>query len=171
MSNNKKDNMYYKLKDQMTDTLMNEEFYEVFDRSMKSGKNNFSLYQKYINNVIDPKWVEAIEECIIPMDNIIRNPMRFIKEEEEIVNIEQTRKITQASIRHLAQHTNMISKVDPDGSVTPSRILNVLKEETFATYENRFIYTLLKHIQYFIDKRLRILNESKISAEKDINLL
>ena len=170
MSNNNKDNMYYKLKDQMTETLVNEEFYHVFDRSMKSGKNNFSLYQKYINNVIDPKWVQAIEDCIIPIDNIIRNPMRFIAEEEEIVNIEQTRKISQASIRHLAQHTNMISKVDPDGSVTPSKILNVHKEETFATYENRFIYTLLKHIQYFIDKRLRILNESKISAEKVINL-
>ncbi len=170
MSNNNNDNMYYKLKDELTETLVNEEFYEVFDRSMKSGKNNFSLYQKYINNVIDPKWVEMIENCIIPMDNIIRNPMRFIEEEEEIVNIEQTRKISQASIRHLAQHTNMISKVDRDGTVTPSKILNVHKEETFATYENRFIYTLLKHIQYFIDKRLRILNESKVSAEKIISV-
>lgn len=170
MSNNNNENMYYKLKDELTNALISEEFYEVFDRSMKSGKNNFSLYQKYINNVIDPKWVEMIEQSIIPLDNIIRNPMRFIEEEEEIVNIEQTRKISQQSIRHLAQHTNMISKVERDGTVTPSKILNVHKEETFATYENRFIYTLLKHIQYFMDKRLRVLNESKVSAEKIISV-
>ena len=103
-----------------------------------------------MNNIIDVKWVTAIEECIIPIDNIIRNPMRFIKEEEEIVPIEQTRKISQASIRHLAQHTNMISKVDYDGSVTPNKILNIHKEETFATYENRFIYTLVKRLENFI---------------------
>ena len=125
MNSNNNGNIYYKLKDELINSLESEEFYEVFNRSIKSGTNNFSLYQKFMNNIIDVKWVKAIEECIIPIDNIIRNPMRFIKQEEEIVPIEQAKKISQESIRHLAQHTNMISKVDYDGSVTPNKILNI----------------------------------------------
>lgn len=168
--NNNNDYMYYKLKEELLSSLESEEFYDVFNRSIRSGKTNFSQYQKLINNIIDPIWVTAIEECIIPIDNIVRNPMRFIVQEEEIVPIEQTKRVSQESIRHLAQHTSMISKVDKDGSVTPNKLLNVYKEETFATYENRFIYTLLKHLQYFIDKRLRVLNDSKIQAENKISV-
>lgn len=165
MNTNNSDNKYFEIKDKLFESIVNDEFHDVYTNSIKSGINNFSLYQKYMNNIIDPKWIEAIEDCIIPLDNIIRNPMRFIKQEEEVVPIEQAKKISQESIRHLAQHTNMISKVDADGSVTPTKILNIHKEETFATYENRFIYTLLKHVQYFIDKRLKLLNDSKINTE------
>lgn len=170
MENNNSNQKYLELKENLINALQSDEFYELFNRSIKSGKNNFSQYQRYMNNIIDPSWVKAIEDCIIPIDNIIRNPMRFIKQEEEIVNIEQARKISQESIRHLAQNTNMIQKVDKKGMVTPSKILNILKEETYATYENRFIYTLLKHLQYFIDKRLRILNDSKVQTENKVSL-
>ena len=169
MSNNS-DYMYYKLKEELIESLQSDEFYDVFNRSIRSGKTNFSHYQKLINNVIDPTWVNQIEECIIPIDNIIRRPMGFIKEEQEVVPIEQTKKVSQEAIRHLAQHTNMISKVHSDGSVTPNKLLNVYKEETFATYENRFIYTLLKHLQYFIDKRLKLINDSKIQTENKIRI-
>lgn len=168
MNTNNSDNKYLEIKDKLFESIVNDEFHDVYTNSIKSGINNFSLYQKYMNNVIDPKWIEAIEECIIPIDNIIRNPMRFIKQEEEIVPIEQAKKVSQESIRHLAQHTNMISRVENDGSVTPNKILNIHKEETFATYENRFLYTLLKHVQYFIDKRLKLLNDSKINTESRI---
>lgn len=168
--NSNSNQKYLELKENLINALQSDEFYELFNNSIKSGKNNFSLYQKYMNNIIDPSWVKAIEDCIIPIDNIIRNPMRFIKQEEEIVNIEQAKKISQESIRHLAQNTNMIQKIDKNGMVTPNKILNILKEETFATYENRFLYTLLKHLQYFIDKRLRILNDSKVQAENKVSL-
>ena len=145
---------YLKFKEKFIDEINSEEFYENFVNSLKNGENSLTSYQKYTNKVIDKEWVEAIESAIIPLDNIIRNPRRFIETYEEIVPIEQARKITEESIRHLAQHTNMIAKVEDDGMVTPNKILNIFKEETFATYENRFIYTLLINLQYFIDKRL-----------------
>ena len=170
MNNDHKDTMYLALKENMINSLESNEFYDLFNSSIKAGTNNLSLYQRYMDNVIDPKWIQAIEDAIIPLDNIIRNPRRFIKQEEEVVPIEQAKKISQESIRHLAQHTNMIQTVDKDGSVTPNKILNILKEETYATYEKRFIFTLLKHIQYFIDKRLKILTDSKVLTENKISV-
>ena len=97
-----------------------------------------------------------IEQTIIPLDTIIRNPRRFIKNEEEILPIEMVKNVTTEGIRHLAQHTNMIATVKGD-EVTPQRMLNIHKEESFETYENRFIYTLLQKLQYFLDKRLQAL--------------
>ena len=139
--------------------VQSEEFYKEFLNKAKTGATEVSYMHRFIEKQIDVKWVEAIEEAIIPLDTIIRNPRRFIVQEEEIVNIELARKISPESIRHLAQHTNMIAKVEDD-TVTPNRILNIFKEESFETYENRFIYTLLINLQYFISKRLAAINDS-----------
>lgn len=139
--------------------VQSEEFYTEFMNKARSGNSEVSYMHRFIDKQIDLTWIEAIEEAIIPLDNIIRNPRRFIVQEEEIVNIELARKISPESIRHLAQHTNMIAKVEED-SVTPNRILNIFKEESFETYENRFIYTLLINLQYFISKRLKAIDES-----------
>lgn len=141
--------------------VQSEDFYTEFMNKAKSGSSEVSYMHRFIDKQIDLTWVEAIEEAIIPLDTIIRNPRRFIVQEEEIVNIELARKISPESIRHLAQHTNMIAKVEED-SVTPNRILNIFKEESFETYENRFIYTLLINLQYFISKRLAAINESSV---------
>ena len=137
-----------------------EDFFTHFINMAKGGNSEMSFVHRFVDKQIDIRWVEAIEACIIPLDTIIRNPRRFISQEEEIIPIELARKITTDSIKHLAQHTNMIAKVEND-SVTPNRILNIYKEESYETYENRFIYTLLLNIQYFIDKRL---NEMKSGA-------
>ncbi len=139
--------------------VRNEDFYTEFMNKARSGNSEVSFMHRFVDKQIDLTWIEAIEEAIIPLDNIIRNPRRFIVQEEEIVNIELARKISPESIRHLAQHTNMIAKVEKD-TVTPNRILNIFKEESFETYENRFIYTLLINLQYFISKRLKALDDS-----------
>jgi len=139
--------------------VQSEQFYTEFMNKARSGNSEVSYMHRFIDKQIDLTWIEAIEDAIIPLDNIIRNPRRFIVQEEEIVNIELARKISPESIRHLAQHTNMIAKVEED-TVTPNRILNIFKEESFETYENRFIYTLLINLQYFISKRLKAINDS-----------
>ena len=117
--------LYFELKEKMFEVLESEDFYQVFNNSIRSGKNNISLYQRYMNSVIDIKWVEKIEDSLIALDNIIRNPQRFIKETEEVIPIEQVKKVSENSIRHLAQNTNLIAKVDDKGYITPSRISNV----------------------------------------------
>ena len=102
--------------------------------------------------VVDLDWVEAIESRLRNIDAAIRENRRFIEQTEEIVPIALSRKITSESVKHLARHTNLISSVE-DGKVTPEKILNIQREESFAIYENRFLYTLLQRLSYFVGVR------------------
>lgn len=109
---------------------------------------------KVYNRVIDMQWVEAIEEAIVYIDKAIREQRRFIVQNEDIVPIEKARKITNESVRHLAQHTNLIARVESD-TVTPERILDIQREESFAIYENRFLHTLLNNVIRFVEERYK----------------
>ena len=92
------------------------------------------LYDKYDNKKIDSfcnnidsnlrvvtnydrvncsfEWLDIMEDTIQYLDNILRNPNRFIVNEEEIVKVEQARKITVETIKHLSKHTNYIQEID-----------------------------------------------------------
>lgn len=148
--------LYLEYKDYLASVTSDNEFYSEMDTAINSGTNSYSLFNRYFDKKIDLKWVEEIEACIIPLDNIIRVPRKFIVQEEEIVPIERARKITNESIRHLAQHTNMIAKVEGD-DVTPNQILNVFREESYEVYENRFVFTLMQNLVRFIDVRYNVL--------------
>ena len=118
---------------------------------------NVSLKRNKISRTIETEWIERIEETIPALDTIIRFPSVAIEDVDEILPIELSRHITEKSIRHLATHTNLILNVDENDDVTPSKILNVYHEETYLTYENRFINTLLTRLCAFVDKRLHAL--------------
>jgi len=102
----------------------------------------------------DTSWIDMIEESIPYLDNIIRNPRRFIVQEENIVPIEKAKVVTEESIRHLAQNTKLIQDVQEDGSVIPLKLLNVYREETTDLYENRFIKSLVDNLYAFVQNKL-----------------
>lgn len=106
----------------------------------------------------DYEWLTMIEDTIMYIDNILRNPNRFIVNEEDIVKIELARRVTVESIKHLSRNTNLIQDYDKKtGDVKPSKILNINKEESFNTYENRFIYSLIQNMKMFIEQKKRSL--------------
>lgn len=107
-----------------------------------------------------------MEDTIQYLDNILRNPNRFIVNEEDIVKIELARRVTVESIKHLSKNTNLIQDYNKEtGDVRPSKILNINKEESFDTYENRFIYSLIKNMKFYIDRKKR--NLITESSSKD----
>ena len=113
------------------------------------------LIKKNIDaKVSDTSWIDMVEECIPYLDNIIRNPRRFIVQEENIVPIEKAKVVTEESVRHLAQHTSMIQEVQEDGTVIPLKLLNVYREETVDLYENRFIKSLVDNLYTFVTNKL-----------------
>ena len=112
----------------------------------------------------DIEWIEIMEETIPYIDNIFRSPNRFIVNEEEVVKIEQAKKVTVETIKHLSKNTNFIQTIDKKtGDVTPSKLLNERKEESYDTYENRLIYTLIQNMKLFIKRR-------KESLEKEVDV-
>ena len=115
----------------------------------------------------DTEWLDVIEQTIPYIDNIFRKPNRFIVNEEEIVKIEQTKKVTVETIKHLSKNTNLIQTIDEKtGDVTPSKLLNVRKEESYNTYENRLIYTLVQNTKMFIKRKTDELMKS-INSENE----
>ncbi|MEI3402135.1 MAG: DUF2357 domain-containing protein [Clostridia bacterium] len=123
--------------------------------------------KKYVTR--DVEWMNLIEEAIPHLNHVFRTPNRFIQNEEEIVKIEQARKVSVETIKHLSKNTNFIQTVDENGDVIPSKLLNVRKEETYNTYENRLAYTLIQNIKFFINKRKKSLEESLGMGKDDEN--
>lgn len=116
--------------------------------------NGINVKTNITQVVRDTSWIESIEETIPYLDNIIRNPRKFIVQEEDIIPIEKVKKVSQESIKHLAVNTSLIQDVDKDGTVKPLKLLNVYKEETVDLYENRFIYSLLINLKTFLNNQL-----------------
>ena len=124
--------------------------------------------KKYITR--DIEWINMMEEVIPHIDSIFRSPNRFIKNEEETVKIEQAKKVSVETIKHLSKHTNLIQDIDNEtGDVIPSKLLNVRKEETYDTYENRLIYTLVQNMKYFVNTRKDSLLQPIGSDNKEEN--
>ncbi len=165
------DNIYEKIVYQINNLIKQEDIYPKYMDSISGGKNDYKISQVYTRKNYDNSWIGTIEDCIVSLDNIVRNPRKFIVIEEDIVDISLARSISVESVKHLSQHTNLISSVDKNGMVIPSKILNTSKEESFDIYENRFIYTLLLKVRDFIDRRFtEIQNALLRSGEIDISV-
>lgn len=143
--------------------LRSDDFYQTFKRRLRASKPQLKLAKKSRNKQFETDWIDMIESCITNLDNIVRNPRKFIVIEEDIVDISLARAISTESVKHLAQHTNMIASVDKEGNVTPNKILNTTKEESFEIYENRFIYTLLKNLSNFIARRMDAIKKAYVN--------
>ncbi len=128
------------------------EFYPEIIDSLGSGNAKMELKKRYMLKAIDEEWVSRIEDCIPALDEVIRTPSRFIEETEKVLPIELSRNISRRSIQHLSQHTDYISKVEGD-TIIPSKILNVFRDETNKTYENKFINTLINRLFLFVERR------------------
>lgn len=158
--------VYLQYAKKIVSVLSGDTFYDQYKKRVDDGTANFKLVKKRLVQDISIDWIDTIEEVLPNLDTIVRNPRRFIVQEEDIVDVSLAKAISTESIKHLAQHTNMISKIEDDGTVVPNRILNITKEESFEIYENRFLYTLLLKLKDFVS--IRYDKIKKASATQDV---
>ncbi len=140
------------------------------ERRIKKFKEKVSSNMTVRTETNKPKveslWIEKMEGTLEYLENILKSPTRLIVNEEEIVEIEKIKKVTVESIKHLSKNANLIEDVDENGDVKPEKLLNVFKEETFNTYENRFIYTLIQKMLIIIRKeKKKIIEQGKKPAK------
>ena len=164
-------NEYAQYLNKIKDMFTNDQHYRDTMSAITEGKSTMTIDQKFNKKIFDMEWIDVIEDCLASLDNIVRNPRRFITIEEDIIDISLARNISPESIRHLAQHTNYIASVDEQkGTVTPSKILNTAKEESFEVYENRFAFTLLKKLNDFVDKRYKELESALVNESSELTI-
>ena len=116
------------------------------------------------------EWLDIIEEVCPYIDNIVRNPKVVLASETEVRKIEKARKTSMESVKDLSKHTDYIDKIDEEtGDVLPSKLLVLFREETYNTYENRFIYTLIMNLLKFIQEKEESLKNIEPKNEKTLS--
>lgn len=105
---------------------------------------------------IESDWIENIEEGLIYVEKAIREERQFIRTEGEVVPIEKVKRVSKASVEHLARHSNLITRVpeDSQNDLIPDELYIVEKLNDYSVYENRFLYMLLCYLKDFIEMRL-----------------
>jgi len=135
-------------------------------------KNDSSLSVRidYDKTECNFDWLDIMEDTIKYIDNILRNPNRFIVNEEDVIKVELARRVTVESIKHLSKNTNLIQDIDKKtGDVRPSKILNINKEESYDTYENRLIYSLIQNMKaYVARKKATLISTSSLKDNKSL---
>lgn len=151
------------------DQLLTEDkqFARLFD-AFNQGKNAFGGISRRENKTYNADFIEEIEKTIGSVEKIVGDPHQFIKENPLVVEVEKAKRITHHSVKHMAQHTENIASVASDGSIDPKRVLNMFIEDELKIYENRFIMTLIKRLQTFIELRHKYILEHSDTRHSDI---
>lgn len=142
-------------------------------------KNNDIFIQKMNSKIVPDfkitgdamsfEWLDEIEFACPYIDNIVRNPRPTLVSDNYVEKIEKAKKIGAESVKDLTRHTNYIEKVDEQtNEIQPSKILVLFREETFNTYENRFIYTLIIDLSRFIMKKEDLFKNLEIKSDKTL---
>ena len=77
----------------------NKDRINKFTAAVKSEYTLTSNYEKVEANF---EWLDIMENTVMYIDNILRNPNRFIINEEEVVKVELARRTTVESLKHLS---------------------------------------------------------------------
>ena len=159
--------LYYQRLDKALFNMSNDEFYKYFENAFLNGSRTY--YQKNIAETkkFDDTWIKTVESYFPSIDKITRDPRSNLKYEEDIVAIERAKKTSSKSVRHLASHTEYIKNIDENLNVTPKKILIENAEQNYATYENRFIMTLINRLFLFVRNRYEIIRNNVESEQRD----
>lgn len=142
---------------------------EKSEKFIKNINSDMHFKSEFSANESNFDWLNEVEFALIYLDNIVRSPRVILINEEEVVKVERAKKITVASIKNLARNTHFIEKIDDvSKDVQPSKILEVRSEESYNTYENRFIFTLIDMLTRFIARQEDALKDIKNDSSKTL---
>lgn len=105
---------------------------------------------------VDDDWVNAIKKAMPFVSDAVMENRQFVRSDGEVVPIEKVRTVGKDTVTDLAKHSNYITR-DPEstgGRIVPDKLMMPLKDNDYAIYENRFLYTLLVYLSQFIEIRL-----------------
>lgn len=129
--------------------------------NMESGQTSQEFLNKVNSKLVmdvsksqiveNDEWIEMVEFSLPHLEKALTKEIKNIVTEEEIIKIELIKKVTVESVKHLSKNVNYVDRFNQKtGEVIPKKILNAYKEETFITYENRFLYSLIKLIEDYM---------------------
>lgn len=118
---------------------------------------------------LDDEWILTLENSLHSIEQIVRNPRKFIAEEELILDVAKVRRTNSKTVRHLTTNSQFVQNIDKNGDVIPKKLLTVELDEDLAIYENRFVCALINRLIKFVEIRYKDL-EGKMDAFEQTNV-
>jgi hypothetical protein len=106
----------------------------------------------------DPVLERLLEKHLPDLKKVMERPYRRLRSEGAVVPVEQARRITAATARHLAEHSETWGRRSVSG-VRPIRVLSQRVEGEIDIYENRFVVDVLRRLDPMTSRRLRELRD------------
>lgn len=129
--------------------LVNDEegFFALCDDPQKMDRNRL---EKYLQS--DPEKVSH-KDPLVHMKEIISRPILDLKEDEIKQPTSRVKKFASRALDYLASHSEDWRNKSFVG-VHPQRLLSLVREDKWETYENRLLYTLCQILNTLINQRL-----------------
>lgn len=161
-------NVYYRAYREYLDRMQTDAAHTALMKALLADANASEGFQGRASQCNwDTDWINAMMDALPYVERAVAEQRKFIVSHEEIRRIDQAKKTSVESVRHLAQHSNMISNVSGD-EIIPDRVLIVERDDNYFIYENRFLYTLVLRMQSFLDERLRAIAELNDSIVQSV---
>lgn len=107
-----------------------------------------------INNcTVEEDWIIAIEKGLVFLQKAIDEGRQHIHSIGEVLPIEKVKRVSKDSIKHLARHSDLITREPREDVLIPDKLYIVQRTSDFAVYENRFLYMLLCYLKDFIGSK------------------
>lgn len=149
------------------ESLVDDKLNENAKVFLKNTESDMHFKSDYLGDSLSFEWMDEIENACPFIDIIVRNPKLALIQEETVVKVEKAKKITVASVKDLARHTNYISKInDKTQDIEPNKILDIRNEETYNIYENRFLYSLIYVMNKFILEKEELFEDLEVNNKK-----
>lgn len=154
--------LYYRALKRYGESVAKDKAHTRFMQALaKAPARNDKLETIRTKCIIEEDWVAAIEKYLPFVEKAIREDRQFIRQEGEIVPIEKAKKVSKASVSHLARHSDFITHLpEEEGEpLLPDKLYITENDSNYAVYENRFLYMLLCYTRDFVELRFTKISE------------
>lgn len=136
-----------------------------------NGNNYMAHRVRREAKTFDVKWIQELNEGFRHIDNIIAKPRTFIEEKREVVLAALAKRVSSASVTHLASHSQFVHGFDEEGNVVPEKILNISSAENYQIYENRLVMSLIMRLSVFVANRYQYIKSHGETRNSNVLLV
>ncbi|MFA5006718.1 MAG: hypothetical protein WC509_04550 [Candidatus Izemoplasmatales bacterium] len=103
------------------------------------------------------KTIAQIRKAAPAMKRIFSKPIIVLKDSDDVLPVENTRIINQATLLHLANHSHNVANLTSRG-VKPRKLLTRIYEDDYGIYENVVFCNFVDEVLSLVKKNARTLN-------------
>lgn len=136
-----------------------------------NGNNYMAHRVRNEAKTFDVKWIDELNEGFMHIDNIIARPRTFIEEKRDVVLAALAKRVSSASVTHLASHSQFVHGFDEEGNVVPEKILSISSDDNYQIYENRLVMSLILKLSIFVQNRYQYIKDHGETRNSNVLLV